>query len=86
MSAVRKTIGKGKDTSLEDHEKFVSDAALREYCDKYYHQLLQIISEKLHQEKKQQEKFKALEAVKDRLNFQEIRNIPNWERQTKENI
>ncbi|GJT87231.1 hypothetical protein Tco_1068948 [Tanacetum coccineum] len=40
----------------------VSDAALREYCDR-------IIDEKVHQEKVQQEKLKA---VKARLNFEEV--------------
>ncbi|GJU92406.1 hypothetical protein Tco_1304829 [Tanacetum coccineum] len=44
-----------------------SDAALWEYCDKYYHQLLPIIAEKVHQEKVQQEKLKE---VKARLNFE----------------
>nr|GEV05477.1 hypothetical protein [Tanacetum cinerariifolium] len=44
----------------------VSDEDLREYCDKNYHQILPIIAEKLHQEKAQQEKLKA---VKARLNF-----------------
>nr|GEY35125.1 reverse transcriptase domain-containing protein [Tanacetum cinerariifolium] len=46
-----------------------SDAALREYCDRYYHQLLPIIAEKVHQENVQQEKLKA---VKARLNFEEL--------------
>ncbi|GJY73190.1 reverse transcriptase domain-containing protein [Tanacetum coccineum] len=46
-----------------------SDAALREYCNKNYHQLLPIIAEKVHQEKVQQEKLKA---VKARLNFEEV--------------
>nr|GEU39158.1 reverse transcriptase domain-containing protein [Tanacetum cinerariifolium] len=41
---------------------------LREYCDKNCHQILPIIVEKLHQEKAQQEKLKA---VKARLNFEE---------------
>ncbi|GJU44938.1 hypothetical protein Tco_1202204 [Tanacetum coccineum] len=45
-----------------------SNAALREYCDKNYHQLLPIIAEKVHQEKVQQEKLKE---VKARLNFEE---------------
>ncbi|GKB08833.1 reverse transcriptase domain-containing protein [Tanacetum coccineum] len=45
-----------------------SDAALREYCNRNYHQLLPIIAEKVHQEKVQQEKLKA---VKARLNFEE---------------
>ncbi|GJQ95835.1 reverse transcriptase domain-containing protein [Tanacetum coccineum] len=44
----------------------VIPAALREYCDKYYHQLLSIIAEKVHQEKIQQEKLKE---VKAHLNF-----------------
>ncbi|GJT48606.1 reverse transcriptase domain-containing protein [Tanacetum coccineum] len=46
-----------------------SDAALQEYYDKNYHQLLPIIAEKVHQEKVQQEKLKA---VKARLNFKEV--------------
>nr|GEX07526.1 lysosomal Pro-X carboxypeptidase [Tanacetum cinerariifolium] len=41
-------------------------AALREYCDKHYNQLLPILAEKIYQEKVQQEKLKA---VKARLNF-----------------
>nr|GEX47307.1 reverse transcriptase domain-containing protein [Tanacetum cinerariifolium] len=45
-----------------------SDAALQEYCDKNYHQHLPIIAEKVHQEKVQQERLKA---VKRRLNFEE---------------
>nr|GEW86641.1 reverse transcriptase domain-containing protein [Tanacetum cinerariifolium] len=44
------------------------DAALREYCNRNYHQLLPIIAEKVHQEKVHQEKLKA---VKTRLNFEE---------------
>ncbi|GKE91839.1 hypothetical protein Tco_1572934 [Tanacetum coccineum] len=44
-----------------------SDAALQEYCDKHYHQLLPIIAEKVHNEKVQQEKLKE---VKARLNFE----------------
>nr|GEY20402.1 hypothetical protein [Tanacetum cinerariifolium] len=47
----------------------VSDAALREYCDKYYSQLLPILAEKMHHENIQQEKLKA---VKARLNFKEV--------------
>nr|GEW09773.1 reverse transcriptase domain-containing protein [Tanacetum cinerariifolium] len=46
----------------------ISDEALREYCDKNYHQIMSIIAEKLYQEKAQQEKLKA---VKARLNFKE---------------
>ncbi|GJQ94236.1 hypothetical protein Tco_0005375 [Tanacetum coccineum] len=44
-----------------------SDAALREYYDKHYRQLLLIIAEKVHNEKIQQEKLKE---VKARLNFE----------------
>nr|GEU72701.1 reverse transcriptase domain-containing protein [Tanacetum cinerariifolium] len=46
-----------------------TDAALREYCDKHYNQLLPILAEKMHQENEQQEKLKA---VKARLNFEEV--------------
>ncbi|GJY27480.1 hypothetical protein Tco_0403247 [Tanacetum coccineum] len=46
-----------------------SDAALREYCDKHYNQLLPILAEKMHQENVQQENLKA---VKARLNFEEV--------------
>ncbi|GJR49959.1 hypothetical protein Tco_1400480 [Tanacetum coccineum] len=45
-----------------------SEAALREYCDKNYHQLLPIIAEKVHQENIQQEILKAVKAC---LNFEE---------------
>nr|GEY27707.1 reverse transcriptase domain-containing protein [Tanacetum cinerariifolium] len=65
-SAVRNTLGKEQD--LQDLGRHASDAALREYCDKNYHQLLPIIAEKVHQEKVQQERLKA---VKARLNFEE---------------
>ncbi|GJV90810.1 hypothetical protein Tco_1538623 [Tanacetum coccineum] len=66
-SAVRNTMGKGKEQTLKNSGRPVSDAALREYCDKYYHQLLPIIAEKVHQEKMQQEKLKE---EKTRLNFE----------------
>ncbi|GJX59631.1 hypothetical protein Tco_0291021 [Tanacetum coccineum] len=65
-SAVLNTLGKEK--IPHDSGRPASDAALREYCDKNYHQLLPIIAEKVHQEKVQQEKPKA---VKARLNFEE---------------
>nr|GEV02671.1 reverse transcriptase domain-containing protein [Tanacetum cinerariifolium] len=52
----------------ETEGRTVSDEDLREYCDKNHHQILPIIVEKLHQEKAQQEKLKA---VKARLNFEE---------------
>ncbi|GJU40213.1 reverse transcriptase domain-containing protein [Tanacetum coccineum] len=65
-SAVRKMLG--KEQVPQDLVRPVSDEALREYCDKNYHQILPIIAEKVHQEKVQQEKLKA---VKARLNFKE---------------
>nr|GEX25468.1 reverse transcriptase domain-containing protein [Tanacetum cinerariifolium] len=51
-SAVRNTVGKGKEISQENLNGPASDVALREYCDKHYNQLLLILDEKMHQEKK----------------------------------
>ncbi|GJX56563.1 hypothetical protein Tco_0286460 [Tanacetum coccineum] len=68
-SAVRNTVGKGKEISQGNLNRPASDAALREYCDKHYNQLLPILAEKMHQEKVQQEKLKA---VKARRNFEEV--------------
>ncbi|GJW02789.1 hypothetical protein Tco_1561645 [Tanacetum coccineum] len=65
-SVVRNTLG--KEPVLQDPGRPISDEALREYCDRNYHQILPIIAEKVHQEKVQQEKLKA---VKARLNFEE---------------
>nr|GEU36885.1 hypothetical protein [Tanacetum cinerariifolium] len=67
MSAVRNIVGKGKEQTLKNSDRLTSDAALRKYRDKHYHQLLPIIAEKVHQEKMQQEKLKE---VKARLNFE----------------
>ncbi|GKD58432.1 hypothetical protein Tco_1295941, partial [Tanacetum coccineum] len=61
-SAVRNTVGKGKEHASKSLDGPASDAALREYCNKYYHQLLPIIAEKVHQEKMQQEKLKEVKA------------------------
>ncbi|GJS42072.1 hypothetical protein Tco_0567115 [Tanacetum coccineum] len=58
----------GKEPVLQDPGRPISDEALREYYDRNYHQILPVIAEKLHQEKVQQEKLKA---VKARLNFEE---------------
>nr|GEX77832.1 reverse transcriptase domain-containing protein [Tanacetum cinerariifolium] len=74
MSIMRNTLG--KEQVSQDLDKPGSNAALREYCDRNYHQLLPIIVEKVHQEKVQKEKLKAvkaqkLKAVKARLNFEE---------------
>ncbi|GKB60964.1 hypothetical protein Tco_0917150 [Tanacetum coccineum] len=60
-------VGKGKEQTPKNSGRPASDTALREYYDKYYHQLLPIIAEKVHQEKMQQEKLKE---VKARLNFE----------------
>ncbi|GJY64460.1 hypothetical protein Tco_0465920 [Tanacetum coccineum] len=65
-SVLRNTLGKEKVS--QDSGRPISDEALREYCDKNYHQILSIIAEKVHQEKVQQEKLKA---VKAHLNFEE---------------
>nr|GEV13327.1 reverse transcriptase domain-containing protein [Tanacetum cinerariifolium] len=65
-SVVRNTLG--KEQVPQNLGGFISDEALREYCDKNYHRILPIIAEKVHQEKVQQEKLKA---VKARLNFEE---------------
>ncbi|GJT81046.1 reverse transcriptase domain-containing protein [Tanacetum coccineum] len=67
-SAVRNTVGREKEKSQENPNEPASDAALREFCDKNYNQLLPILAEKMHQEKVQQEKLKV---VKARLNFEE---------------
>nr|GEX28318.1 reverse transcriptase domain-containing protein [Tanacetum cinerariifolium] len=65
-SAVRNTLG--KEQVPQDLGGPAFDAALREYCNRNYYQLLPKIAEKVHQEKVQQEKLKA---VKARLNFEE---------------
>nr|GEV04489.1 reverse transcriptase domain-containing protein [Tanacetum cinerariifolium] len=65
-SAVRNTVGRGKEPTQQDRGGPASDAALREYCDKNYNQLLPIIAEKFNKEKERNEKRKE---VKARLNF-----------------
>ncbi|GJX81536.1 reverse transcriptase domain-containing protein [Tanacetum coccineum] len=64
---VRNTMGREKEQTSKNPYRPASDAALREYCDKHYHQLLPIIAEKVYNEKVQQEKLKQ---VKARLNFE----------------
>ncbi|GKE76698.1 hypothetical protein Tco_1542818 [Tanacetum coccineum] len=68
MSVVQNTVGRGKEKLQENPNEPASDAALREFCDKNYNQLLSILAKKMHQEKVQQEKLKA---VKAHLNFEE---------------
>ncbi|GJV73179.1 reverse transcriptase domain-containing protein [Tanacetum coccineum] len=55
----------GKEPVPQNPGRPISDEALREYCDRNYHQILPIIAEKVHQEKVH------LKAVKARLNFEE---------------
>nr|GEX49163.1 hypothetical protein [Tanacetum cinerariifolium] len=59
----------GKKQISQDMDRPASDAALREYYDKNYQQVLPIIAKKVHQEKVQQEKLKA---AKSHLNFEEV--------------
>ncbi|GJX83439.1 reverse transcriptase domain-containing protein [Tanacetum coccineum] len=65
-SVLKNTLG--KEQVPQDPGRPIFDEALREYCDKNYHHILPIIAKKVHQEKVQQEKLKA---VKARLNFEE---------------
>ncbi|GKB95990.1 hypothetical protein Tco_0982127, partial [Tanacetum coccineum] len=67
MSAVRNTVGRGKEPTPQDRGGPASDAALREYFDKNYNQLLSIIAEKFNKEKEKNEKLKE---VKAQLNFE----------------
>nr|GEX49168.1 reverse transcriptase domain-containing protein [Tanacetum cinerariifolium] len=66
-SAVRNTVGRGKEPVSQNQGRLASDAALREYCEKNYNQLLQIIAEKFSKEKERNEKLKEIKA---RLNFE----------------
>nr|GEY18215.1 reverse transcriptase domain-containing protein [Tanacetum cinerariifolium] len=66
MSVMRNTLG--KEQVPQDSGRPISDEALRDYCDRNYHQILPIIAENVHQEKVQQKKLKA---VKARLNFED---------------
>ncbi|GJR23753.1 reverse transcriptase domain-containing protein [Tanacetum coccineum] len=59
-------VGRGKEPVSQDRGEPASDAALREYCDKNYNQLLPIIAEKFNREREKNEKLKG---VKARLNF-----------------
>nr|GEZ53951.1 reverse transcriptase domain-containing protein [Tanacetum cinerariifolium] len=68
MSALRNTVGRGKEPTPQDRGGPASNAALREYYDKNYNQLLPIIAEKFNKEKERNEKLKE---VKARLNFEE---------------
>nr|GEV28302.1 reverse transcriptase domain-containing protein [Tanacetum cinerariifolium] len=65
-SAVRNMLG--KEQVPQDLGGPASNAALRKYCGRNYHQFLLSIAEKVYQEKVHQEKLKAVQA---RLNFEE---------------
>ncbi|GJV29272.1 reverse transcriptase domain-containing protein [Tanacetum coccineum] len=65
-SAVRNTVGRGKEPTSQDRGGPASDKALQEYCDKNYNQLLPIIADKFNKEKERSGKLKE---VKARLNF-----------------
>ncbi|GJZ73057.1 hypothetical protein Tco_0637203 [Tanacetum coccineum] len=58
-SVVRNTEGESGPQNLEES---ASNEALRELCDKNYHQLLPLIAEKMQKEKEQQDKLKAVKA------------------------
>ncbi|GKF69004.1 hypothetical protein Tco_0198683 [Tanacetum coccineum] len=66
-SAVRNTAGRGMEPATQDRGGPTSNAALREYSDKNYNQLLPIMAEKFNREK---EKSKKLKELKSRLNFE----------------
>ncbi|GKC22581.1 hypothetical protein Tco_1024731 [Tanacetum coccineum] len=66
-SAVRNIVGKENEQTLKNPDRPASDATLREYYDKHYHQLLPIIAKKVHKEKMQQEKLREIKA---HLNFE----------------
>ncbi|GKB41622.1 hypothetical protein Tco_0886564 [Tanacetum coccineum] len=55
-------LGEEGNEKPEKDPRPASDAALREYCDKYYDQLLPIIAKKVHKEKAQQDKLKGVKA------------------------
>nr|GEX49620.1 reverse transcriptase domain-containing protein [Tanacetum cinerariifolium] len=58
---------RGKEPTPQDRDRPAFDAALREYCDKNYNQLLPIIAKKFNKEKERNEMLKE---VKARLNFE----------------
>ncbi|GJY09895.1 reverse transcriptase domain-containing protein [Tanacetum coccineum] len=66
-SAIRNTIGRGKEPATQDQGGPTSDATLQEYCDKNYNQLLPIMAEKFNREK---EKSKKLKELKSWINFE----------------
>ncbi|GKC11123.1 hypothetical protein Tco_1007905, partial [Tanacetum coccineum] len=66
-SAMRNTAEKGNEQNTKNPNRPASGAALQEYCDKHYHQLLSLIAKKVHHEKVQRDKLKEVKAC---LNFE----------------
>ncbi|GJS25900.1 hypothetical protein Tco_0486520 [Tanacetum coccineum] len=62
-SVVRNTVGRGKEKSQENLNEPVSDASLREFCDKNYNQMLPILAEKMHQEKSATREAEGIQGV-----------------------
>nr|GEX66796.1 hypothetical protein [Tanacetum cinerariifolium] len=60
-SAVRNTVGRRKKPTSQDGGGLASDAALREYCDKNYNQLLPIIAEKFNNALRKKQKAERSE-------------------------
>ncbi|GKB15244.1 hypothetical protein Tco_0849167 [Tanacetum coccineum] len=58
-SAVRNTVGRGKEPTSQDRGGLASDASLQEYCDKNYNQLLPIIAEKTMSTKEQEGRHRS---------------------------
>nr|GEX60838.1 reverse transcriptase domain-containing protein [Tanacetum cinerariifolium] len=65
-SAVRNKLG--NEQVPQDLGRPASDAAMREYCDRNYHQLLPIIAEKVHQKKVRRN-------LKERLGSRHVRSM-----------
>ncbi|GJR76549.1 reverse transcriptase domain-containing protein [Tanacetum coccineum] len=53
---------RGKESTPQDRGGPASDAALQEYCDKNYNQLLPIIADKFNKEREKNEKLKGVKA------------------------
>nr|GEZ44915.1 reverse transcriptase domain-containing protein [Tanacetum cinerariifolium] len=61
-SVVRNTVERGKEPVSQNQGGPASDAALREYYEKNYNQLLPIIAEKFNKEKQRNEKLKEIKS------------------------
>ncbi|GKC22563.1 reverse transcriptase domain-containing protein, partial [Tanacetum coccineum] len=79
-SVVRNTVGRGKEPTPQDRGGPASDAALWEYCDKNYNQLLPIIPEKFNKEKEKNEKLKE---YTDALSESEDSGGGHWKSRSK---